>query len=340
MASYIKQTGIDFIAKSKDEKYEIELFVDEGIIAKSSYDGIINLSDASDEQKEKFAEGVESFFSSLPSTFKLLEDPIYEMFTANDVLYSEGAISYSYGSAKCVYDFYFTVVNEKCIGIQCTYVTEGKEIDSSSIYGVFDEIARTIKWEEKEQSVVPAETDAEAGTDTSEKVVEKKVSLWERISNLKIPLWVFWILIAAILLWKVIPAKKGEWHEDAMSLDNTKGLLGLFAILVVLHHLVQRIGADNAGSLGVLENMGVCFVGGFLFFSGYGLFYSFKNKPDYLQGFLKKRLPTILVPFFACIIVYMLSSIAAGAKYEGIGIVKYLTGWSLNAMNSDISQMW
>lgn len=155
-----------------------------------------------------------------------------------------------------------------------------------------------------------------------------------------IPLWIFWILIAAILLWKAKPARFKEYHEDALSLENSKGLLGLLAILVVLHHLVQKIGGQNAGSLAVLENMGVCFVGGFFFFSGYGLFYSFKNKPDYLRGFLKKRMPTILVPFFVSIIIYMFANIAAGAKYKGIEIIKYLLGLSLNTYNSNISQMW
>lgn len=42
---------------------------------------------------------------------------------------------------------------------------------------------------------------------------------------------------------------------------------------------------------------GELWVGVFFFFSGYGLYKSLENNPDYLQGFIRKKLKTIYLPF-------------------------------------------
>ena len=85
-----------------------------------------------------------------------------------------------------------------------------------------------------------------------------------------------------LILWGVITAvvavwfagaklaKKGEWHEDFLSLSTSKSLLGIVAVLIVLHHLAQLLGnlQMEQGPLAYLEYVGVCFVGLFFFFSG------------------------------------------------------------------------
>ena len=53
----------------------------------------------------------------------------------------------------------------------------------------------------------------------------------------QILLWVLCMMMAGICLWRIRIAKRGEWQEDFLSLPVSKALLGVFAVLIVLHHL-------------------------------------------------------------------------------------------------------
>ena len=150
-------------------------------------------------------------------------------------------------------------------------------------------------------------------------------------------LWALCVLVAGVLLFGVKVAKKGEWQEDFLSLSTSKSLLGVFAVLIVLHHLAQLMGnlQMNPGPLAYLEYVGVCFVGMFFFFSGYGLMYSKNKREDYFDGFLRKRLTIILVPFYFCIIIFVAFSLFMQMPMQPMEIVAYLSGWWL--LNT---QMW
>ena len=121
----------------------------------------------------------------------------------------------------------------------------------------------------------------------------------------------------------------GAWQKDPLSLKQSKALLGFFAVLIVMHHLVQTVGAENASIFKVLENFGVCLVGAFFFYSGYGLMKSTLEKEGYLKGFFKKRFPTILIPFYLCTFVFLLVDICMGKHYKLKEWAGYLTGWIL-----------
>ena len=103
-----------------------------------------------------------------------------------------------------------------------------------------------------------------------------------------------------------------DWQSDPLGLTQSKAILGFFAVLIVLHHLVQTIGPENAGIFIFLENFGICLVSVFFFFSGYGLIRSLKQKPDYLQSFLKKRLPGVVIPFYVCIFIFYIVGLLTG----------------------------
>lgn len=143
--------------------------------------------------------------------------------------------------------------------------------------------------------------------------------------------WFTGIFLIAVVLILVAGAKvsrNGTWNEDFLSLSVSKGVLGLFAVCIVLHHLAQTLG-EEAGALGILENIGVCFVGGFFFFSGYGLLKSFQKKTDYLKGFFGKRFPAILIPFYVIVVIFFLVSLSVGEKFTAGETVAFLTGWHL-----------
>ncbi|NLG03214.1 MAG: acyltransferase [Clostridia bacterium] len=119
--------------------------------------------------------------------------------------------------------------------------------------------------------------------------------------------------ISILVLYIVLAAgfkksAKGEFHEDFMSLKVTKGLQGFAAVGIMLHHLVQSItkyGEINYGPLNLFNDVGVLFAGMFFFFSGYGLMVSLETKPNYLDTFVKKRFPVILIPFYLVNLIFV-----------------------------------
>ncbi len=149
--------------------------------------------------------------------------------------------------------------------------------------------------------------------------------------------YVFYSALAVILLLDAQMAGKGKWRETALSLESSKGLLGFCAIGIMLHHMSQTIffAGEDTGILYFMVDIGVCFVGMFFFFSGYGLYSSLRDKQDYLKGFLRRRLPTILIPFYVCNFAFILGSYLWGYEFHKGELWAYLTGVIL--MNS---QMW
>ncbi len=119
------------------------------------------------------------------------------------------------------------------------------------------------------------------------------------------------------------------WNEDFLSLSTSKMLLGFFSVLIVFHHLVQQSGGNEAGILFLLEDFGVGFVGVFFFFSGFGLYESMKKKEGYIRGFLKKRLPSVLIPFYTVIAVFLAYFLPQTEKIETKELIGWITGWKL-----------
>ncbi|MCR5655294.1 MAG: acyltransferase family protein [Lachnospiraceae bacterium] len=178
--------------------------------------------------------------------------------------------------------------------------------------------------------------------------------LWERWKSLTFAPWVLIVPFVYLFLCgitfmgfseRVYNGKTGKyyyvsdegtgWNEDFLSRDTSKMLLGFCAVMVVFHHLTQQVGTMDAGLIGFLANFGVGFVGVFFFFSGFGLYESVQKKEDYLKGFLKKRLPTVLVPFYSAILIFVLTEIVT----DGIGRPKDIILW-LTGLKLINSQMW
>lgn len=121
------------------------------------------------------------------------------------------------------------------------------------------------------------------------------------LTTLEYPLGLILIPLIIILFYGVSVCGKDEWHDDSLSLSHSKDLLGYFALMIVVHHTIQYLIQTkelDVGIMSVFENLGVCFVGGFFFFSGYGLIKSLYTKKDYLTGFFKKRILKIIIPFY------------------------------------------
>lgn len=88
----------------------------------------------------------------------------------------------------------------------------------------------------------------------------------------------------------------GGYNDKYLSPDTTKKEKGIAALLILLHHLSQRV--KVSGPFVILGYIGFILVAVFFFISGYGLSYGVQYKHDYLKGFFKKRLLPVLVPYW------------------------------------------
>ncbi len=88
---------------------------------------------------------------------------------------------------------------------------------------------------------------------------------------------------------------KKTYNEQSLGYDQTVALRGICAVEIMLGHVGGGALTDEL-LLFPFKKAGILIVGVFFFLSGYGLLYSLKTKPDYLRGFLKKRLGALLLP--------------------------------------------
>ena len=109
---------------------------------------------------------------------------------------------------------------------------------------------------------------------------------------------------------------------DYLSNKSTKSLKGLLALLIIFHHISQKI--TNGENFSNFEYMGRYIVALFFFLSGYGLYFQYSNNPTYMENFLKKRLVRIFIPFFVFIVIYVIYRATLG---EVINVNFFLSFW-------------
>lgn len=151
-------------------------------------------------------------------------------------------------------------------------------------------------------------------------------------------LCLFPISVIVLMLFGVKFTSKNKFHEDFLSLESTKIIQGLAAIGVIMHHCVQIItdyGTVWLGPISIFNDIGVLFTAIFFFCSGFGLIISYRTKPDYLKGFMRKRIPAVLIPFIISNILYF---VIIGLYYKKINsvidVILYLTGIKLINRNT------
>ena len=109
---------------------------------------------------------------------------------------------------------------------------------------------------------------------------------------------------------------------DYLSNKSTKSLKGLLALLIIFHHISQKI--TTGENFSNFEYMGRYIVALFFFLSGYGLYFQYSNNPTYMENFLKKRLVRIFIPFFVFIVIYVIYRATLG---EVVNVDFFLSFW-------------
>lgn len=96
-----------------------------------------------------------------------------------------------------------------------------------------------------------------------------------------------------------------ETVKDYWSKSVTDCVKGYMCICVLIHHLYQHSGFFSHTYFGhFLQMLGYWAVGVFLFVSGYGLMFSFKNKEGYLKTFFSRRSFPLYFSYAVLVIIY------------------------------------
>lgn len=152
--------------------------------------------------------------------------------------------------------------------------------------------------------------------------------------------YIYYLLLAVILFWGAKFYKKGIWNDGFMSLSQTKALQGFFAICIMFHHAGQKTCAPWLNPKYIIHGLdlfvpiGYFFVGIFLFCSGYGLYKSYKEKPNYLNGFFKRRILPLILAFYSTGLIFLLVRLLMKEKMDLPQVIYYITGLQLSNPNS------
>lgn len=124
---------------------------------------------------------------------------------------------------------------------------------------------------------------------------------------------------------------KDNFHEEYLSIENTKNVKGLFVILVLFSHYVQYVTLDSVWDKPYLElrsHLDQMVVVPFLFYSGYGIMKSIQKKGiSYVKSIIQKRLPKVWFEFCVAVLLFWIVDLALGKVYPIKRVLLSLTGW-------------
>ncbi len=136
-------------------------------------------------------------------------------------------------------------------------------------------------------------------------------------------------IICIILLGTLLLAGVSRRSSDEASFFDrvsTKEFRGFLAVFIMFHQtvVILRYAGIDTGALEFFYYYGILAVAFFFFCSGFGLIKRRMTDENYIKGFMRRRIFTVLVPFFICNYIYLtealLSNIRIGAHF-GFGAV-------------------
>lgn len=152
-------------------------------------------------------------------------------------------------------------------------------------------------------------------------------------------IYVFYFLLVFFLLWQSKIYKRKNWNTDFMSLSQTKCIQGFFAMCILFHHVGQKTSASwnpeqyIVHGLDFFVPIGFWFVSIFFFCSGYGLYKSYKEKANYLNNFIERRIRPLIVTFWSISLIFLLTRFITGEEINILQIINYAFGIELCTSN-------
>ena len=141
-----------------------------------------------------------------------------------------------------------------------------------------------------------------------------------------------------VLLFGVRLQPRFALDRSYLSRERTSALSGFFVLLVFLSHVVtyvQPLGAPDNAYLFVKSQLDQLVVAPFLFFSGYGILCSVRDKGQaYLRRFPRHRFFKVLLQSDFAVLLFLLTALCIGKRYPLRRVLLSFTFWE-NIGNSN-----
>ena len=132
---------------------------------------------------------------------------------------------------------------------------------------------------------------------------------------------IFYISLALLGALLLINAKKRP-QDEKLFFDRilSKEIRGFLAVFIIFHQTVITLINFNVDSLVLKEFFnyyyyGIIAVAFFFFCSGFGLIKRQMSDSSYTKGFMKRRIFTVLVPYFICNYIYLTEALLGNIRY-------------------------
>ena len=146
----------------------------------------------------------------------------------------------------------------------------------------------------------------------------------------------FFYFLAFIILLYGVHYKRHGFYLDNLCLNQANAIKGFFILMVFFGHCVLAL--KNSGFLftrmidvwgeRIWSGFGQLIVVMFLFYSGYGVMESYREKGrDYLRSFPKKRILTTLLNFDIAVLLFVALDLILGIKLDFKQIGSSLLAW-------------
>lgn len=113
-----------------------------------------------------------------------------------------------------------------------------------------------------------------------------------------------------------------ENQNQYLSCNSTNCLKGIFALLVLIHHLYQYSGFFKNSAIGLgFQALGYLSVGMFFFYTGYGMMVS-KDKTGYVKAIGKKRILPLYSFYVFLIVLYLIWHLLLKRSVSPIEIIQ------------------
>ena len=99
---------------------------------------------------------------------------------------------------------------------------------------------------------------------------------------------------------------------------SVKEIQGAIALFIIFHQIVVALDAAyiNSKDLWFFYYYGILAVAFFFFSSGFGLMKRWMTDDNYIKGFMKRRIFTVLVPFFICNYIYLTNALLSNIAFK------------------------
>lgn len=141
----------------------------------------------------------------------------------------------------------------------------------------------------------------------------------------------FLIFVCFIIMSNARVFPQNEFNQEYLSKVNTKGIKGIFVVLVLFTHFAQYVTLDSIWDepyMALRSHHNQMIVVPFLFYSGYGIMKSIqKGGRDYVKSIMKKRFPKLWFDFCIAVLCFWGVDLAIGKIYPIKKVLLSLIGW-------------